>query len=76
MMKITVPIDKRVDTPQRAQLQSLLDKYQDVFKNQPGRTSLTEHRIITGDAHPIRGYHMLTEMQSEKKLARCSSKVS
>ncbi|XP_064399260.1 uncharacterized protein LOC135345747 [Halichondria panicea] len=49
-----IPIDKRVDTPQRAQLQSLLDKYQDVFKNQPGRTSLTEHRIITGDARPIR----------------------
>ncbi len=51
-----IPIDKRVDTPQRAQLQGILDEYQDVFKNQPGRTStsLTEHRIITGDARPIR----------------------
>ncbi len=56
-----------MDTPQRAQLQGLLDEYQDVFKNQPGRTSLTEHRRITGDARPIRlpPYHMLTEMQSE-----------
>ena len=39
---------------QKQQLTKLLKDFANVFRNQPGRTTLTEHHIVTGDARPVR----------------------
>lgn len=39
---------------QRKQLQDFLREFDDVMKNERGRTTFGEHRIETGDARPIR----------------------
>ena len=39
---------------QQKQLQGLLQEFTDVMKNEPGCTTLTEHRIETKDARQIR----------------------
>ena len=47
-------INPGLDTPQRAELDELLTEYQDVLDSRPGRTQVTECRIRTGKAPPIR----------------------
>ena len=47
-------IAEHLNPTQRAQLQNLLEEYEEVFRNQLGRTSMAEHRIITENASPIR----------------------
>ena len=39
---------------QQDELQSLLKEFSHVLQNLPGRTSLTEHSIVTGSAHATR----------------------
>ena len=39
---------------QRAQLRNLLDNFRDVLSNEPGRTTIAEHSIETGNANPVR----------------------
>ena len=50
----------QLDEEQREQLQTLLSDFGDVLSNEPGRTTITEHNIKTGDANPIRlqPYHL------------------
>ena len=47
-------ISEQLDGEQREQLQTLLSDFGDVLSNEPGRTTITEHNIETGDANPIR----------------------
>lgn len=39
---------------QQDELQNLLKEFSHVLQNLPGRTSLTEHSIVTGSAHATR----------------------
>ena len=39
---------------EQQELKSLLGKYQGVFQDQPGSTTLAEHPIETNDARPVR----------------------
>ena len=39
---------------QRQQLGNMLDEFSEVMKYQPGLTDLTEHKIVTGCANPVR----------------------
>ena len=47
-------IGKQLDKKQLLQLQRVLAEYSQVLQNQPGHTSLAEHKIETGTAHPVR----------------------
>ena len=51
----TVKIDERLNEEQRRQLQRLLDRFKEVLKSKPGRTTLTEHRIrVKKTNQPVR----------------------
>ena len=39
---------------QKEEMRHLLEEFADVMKSKPGRTSLVEHNIETGQAHPIK----------------------
>ncbi len=39
---------------QQQALRQLIDEFRDVFDDEPGKTTLVEHRIETGNARPIR----------------------
>ena len=45
---------EQLDGEQREHLQTLLSDFGDVLSNEPGRKTITEHNIETGDANPIR----------------------
>ena len=47
-------ISKQLSDEQVLQLQQVLLQFDQVLKNQPGRTVLAEHRIETGTARPVR----------------------
>ena len=46
---------------QREQLQTLLSDFGDMLSNKPGRMTITEHNIDTGDANPYIVYPMHTK---------------
>ena len=45
---------EQLSSERQAELMNLLGRYRDVFSNKPGKTNLTEHRIITRDSFPVR----------------------
>ena len=45
---------EQLTTAQQTELATLLENFQDVLHSRPGRTTLIEHRITSGDAHPVR----------------------
>ena len=47
-------INDQLDETHREQLQNLLDHFQDVLSNEPGKTTIAEHNIETGNANPVR----------------------
>ena len=47
-------IGSQLRSNQQSQLQQLLEEFTDVLQSKPGRTSLVEHFIDTGNASPIR----------------------
>ena len=47
-------VGEQLDQEQYANLQKLLGDFSDVFQNKPGLTTLSEHHITTGSAHPVR----------------------
>ena len=47
-------IGKQLDKKQLLQLQQVLAEYSQVLQNQPGHTSLAEHKIETGTARPVK----------------------
>ena len=47
-------IGQQLDEGQRGGLEDLLERFNDVLQNSPGRTNLAEHAIRTGTAHPVR----------------------
>ena len=47
-------ISEHLSGEQRRALHNLIMEFQDVFNDKPGRTTLTEHKIETGSARPIR----------------------
>ena len=49
-----VEISPELSQEQFAAVQNLLHEYSDIFSNIPSRTSVTEHKVDTGEALPIR----------------------
>ena len=49
-----VEISPELSQEQFAAVQNLLHEYSDIFSNIPSRTSVTEHKVDTGEAPPIR----------------------
>ena len=49
-----VEISPELSKEQLSAIQILLQEYSDIFSNIPSRTSVTEHKIYTGEATPIR----------------------
>ena len=47
-------IGEQLKVQQKRQLEGLLEKYQDVFSNKPGRTNRMEHHIETQASRPVR----------------------
>ena len=47
-------ISDSLDSRQERELQEVLDSFADVLCNEPGRTTLAEHGIETGEARPVR----------------------
>ena len=47
-------ISERLSSSQKEQLRQLREEFADVMSDQPGRTTLAEHRIETGSARPVR----------------------
>ena len=47
-------IGSQLTSDERKEMEELLQRYASVLQNQPGRTTLVEHRIYTGTANPIR----------------------
>ena len=47
-------LGKKLSQQQRTDLETLLKSFADVIRDVPGRTSLIEHHIRTGNANPIR----------------------
>ena len=47
-------VGEQLSDDQQEQLQGLLQEFTDVMRNEPGRTTLAEHRIETENARPIR----------------------
>ena len=47
-------IIEQLSSDQQQQLQQLLSKFNQVLCNQPGQIQLTEHKIDTGSARPVR----------------------
>ena len=47
-------ISPELSQEQFAAVQNLLHEYSDIFSNIPSRTSVTEHKVDTGEAPPIR----------------------
>ena len=45
---------KHLTVAQQKELRVLLKKNSDLFSNSPGRTTLAEHHIETGDAYPVK----------------------
>ena len=55
-------ISERLSSSQKEQLRQLREEFADVMSDQPGRTTLAEHRIETGsDVYPPIDYLMHTE---------------
>ena len=50
----TARVGSQLTPAQRQELGSLLAKFESLFQTLPGRTSIAEHRISTGDATPVR----------------------
>ena len=59
----------KLTTERSQQLTKLLEEFQSLFTALPGHTTVTEHRITTGDAPPIRlpPYHLPHALQRELK---------
>ena len=49
-----ISVGENLSQEQCGDLQKVFAEYQDVFQKNPGRTTLIEHRIKTGAAHPVR----------------------
>ncbi|XP_078581557.1 uncharacterized protein LOC144864980 [Branchiostoma floridae x Branchiostoma japonicum] len=47
-------IDEGLEPGQRREIEDLLQEFSDVLQDRPGRTTLTQHHIDTGDARPVR----------------------
>ena len=47
-------IGDQLTTEQQQELKLLLGKYSDVLQNLPGKTEVTKHHILTGNATPVR----------------------
>ena len=47
-------VGEQLTEQERTELDQLLDEFIDVLQSQPGRTSLVEHRIDTGNARPVK----------------------
>ena len=45
--------DKLIDT-QQSELKEMLEEYLDVMRNEPSKTNLAEHNIVTSEARPVR----------------------
>ena len=43
-----------ISSEKKVELEGLLQEFHTVMQEKPGSTNITSHRIITGDAHPIR----------------------
>ena len=56
-------VGPRLTEEQEKDIQKLLNGYQDVFSNQPGKTTLAEHSINTGDATPRQAANRLPYAQ-------------
>ena len=50
-------LGERLSVQQKQDLQDLMDANAGVFRNQPGRTTMAEHHIHSGTAHPVRLPH-------------------
>ena len=44
----------QLSSEQRADMNTLLEEYTDVMQNNPGKTTLAQHHIRTGDARPVK----------------------
>ncbi len=47
-------VGEQLNTQQRAELDTLLEEFREVLNSRPGRTSLTQHRIDSGEARPVK----------------------
>ena len=47
-------VSEKLSRSQLEELQSLLGEYQDVLRGTPGKTTMAEHAIDTGDSQPVR----------------------
>ena len=47
-------LGEQLSVQQKQDLQDLMDANAGVFRNQPGRTTMAEHHIHSGTAHPVR----------------------
>ena len=47
-------ISDQLNEAQKRQLQIMMDDFKDVLSNEPGKTTIAEHNIETGDASPVR----------------------
>ncbi len=47
-------ISEHLDSKQRVELGDILQEFSNVLRNEPGRTSLAEHRIETEASKPLR----------------------
>ena len=52
--KHVIPIGEKLSEEQCSEIKKVVTEFADVFKDTPGRTSVVEHHIPTGNAKPIR----------------------
>ena len=56
LAELHAAISPNLDSQEKAQLLQTLLSFSDVFSNSLGHTTVTAHKVDTGDAHPIRQY--------------------
>ena len=47
-------VGSQLSADQTRELESLLTRFRSIFQSLPGHTTVTEHRIVTGEASPVR----------------------
>ena len=52
--KNTPRFGAQLEPQQEAEVKQLLAEYEEVFRDEPGRTTMAEHDVITGDTQPVR----------------------
>ncbi|XP_075450814.1 uncharacterized protein LOC142491879 [Ascaphus truei] len=60
-----VGIGPQLEAPQRVQARAMLDQYQDLFTDKPGRNHITDHPVHTRDQRPLHknAYWVSAEVQ-------------